>query len=110
MIATLDLTHGNTCGTEFVLEQRFKIGGGPRAAAEQVQTEGSVFGEGVAGKVRFRKQAHTGDTASVGKLVPTGFAERVQAVETAPAFARGRLRKLRRSRALLRSTPPRSFL
>ena len=61
-----------------MLEKRFEIGVRAGATAENVQTERSVFGKSVAGDVRFRKQAHSGDAAGVGELMPLGFAERMQ--------------------------------
>src|SRR5882762_8629822 len=63
---------------EFLFEQRFKVGAGAWPAAEEIQTERSIFGERVAGQMRFRKQAHPRDATRMRELVPIGLAERMQ--------------------------------
>ena len=59
-------------------QQRLEIGVSARPAAEYVQAQRTVFGKRVAGNVRFRKQAHSGDPAGMRKLMPLRFAERMQ--------------------------------
>ena len=71
------MADGHPSGVKVVLEKRFEVGvgGGARAAAEEVQAERAVLGEGVAGKMGLREQRDTGDAARIGELVPVGFAE-----------------------------------
>ena len=54
LIGPLHLADGNARGAKFALQQRFKVGAGARAAAEQVQAQRSVLGESMAGQMRFR--------------------------------------------------------
>ena len=63
---------------EKLLERRFKIPFGARKAAKQIQAKGIVLGKGMAGDVRFREQAKTGDAAGPGKLMPLRSADGTQ--------------------------------
>ena len=63
---------------EKLLQRGFKIPVGAGNAAKEIQAKRIVLGKRVAGDVRLRKQAKTGDAASAGKLMPLRFADGAQ--------------------------------
>jgi len=63
---------------EKLLERRLKIPFVAWNAAKKIKAERIVLGKGVAGDVRFRKQAKARDATRAGKLMPLRFADRTQ--------------------------------
>ena len=63
---------------EKLLERGLKIPFVARNAAKEIQAERIVLGKGMAGGVRFRKQAEAGDATRAGKLMPLRLADGAQ--------------------------------
>jgi hypothetical protein len=63
LVRAIDPPDVNGPRVEKLLELLHEIPVGARAAAEEIQTERPVLGEGVAGEVRLRKHVDAGDAA-----------------------------------------------
>ena len=78
-VGTDDLSDGHRIWPPTIsLSTPAKIPFGPRNTAKQVQAERAKLGKGVAGEMRFGEQAEAGNSPSLRKLMPLGFADRPQ--------------------------------
>src|SRR5579862_8157045 len=74
----LDAPHAHRLRGELAFQVGLEIPVRTRPAAEDVQAKRMILGKRVAGNVRFSQQIKAGYAAGAGKLVPGGFADRVQ--------------------------------
>ena len=77
-VRALEVTHGHALRAEQLGQAFGERPGGTWRAAEQVETERAVLGEGVHGEVRLGEEQHPGDPSRWREDVPLSGADRTK--------------------------------
>jgi len=77
-IRPLEFPYADASSAKLFSQESFKIPFRPWAATEEIEGQGAVFREGVAGPMRLRQKAEAGDASRARELVPERLTDRVQ--------------------------------